>query len=24
LTKNDGTYMRDKSYDYYKAEPYWH
>jgi sporulation protein YlmC with PRC-barrel domain len=24
LTKDDGTYMRDKSYDYYKAEPYWH
>ena len=24
LTKNDGTFMRDKSYDYYKAEPYWH
>jgi sporulation protein YlmC with PRC-barrel domain len=24
LTKNDGTFMRDKSFDYYKAEPYWH
>ena len=24
LTKDDGTYMRDRSYDYYKAEPYWH
>jgi sporulation protein YlmC with PRC-barrel domain len=23
LTKNDGTFMRDKSFDYYKAEPYW-
>jgi sporulation protein YlmC with PRC-barrel domain len=24
LTKDDGTFARDKSYDYYKAEPYWH
>jgi sporulation protein YlmC with PRC-barrel domain len=24
LTKDDGTFMRDRSYDYYKAEPYWH
>jgi sporulation protein YlmC with PRC-barrel domain len=24
LTKGDGTFMRDRSYDYYKAEPYWH
>jgi hypothetical protein len=23
LTKDDGTFMRDRSYDYYKAEPYW-
>ena len=23
LTKNDGTLIRDKAYDYYKAEPYW-
>jgi sporulation protein YlmC with PRC-barrel domain len=23
LTKLDGTYMRDKAFDYYKAEPYW-
>jgi len=24
LTKNDGTVLRDKAFDYYKAEPYWH
>jgi len=24
LTKDDGIFMRDRSYDYYKAEPYWH
>ena len=24
LTRDDGTHMRDMSYDYYKAEPYWH
>lgn len=23
LTKEDGTFMRDKAYDYYKAERYW-
>jgi len=24
LTKNDGRLQRDKVYDYYKIEPYWH
>lgn len=24
LTKDDGTFMRDRAFDYYKAEPYWH
>jgi sporulation protein YlmC with PRC-barrel domain len=24
LTKNDGTGIRDRAVDYYKAEPYWH
>ena len=24
LTKNDGAGIRDKAFDYYKAEPYWH
>ena len=24
LTKNDGAGIRDKAYDYYKTQPYWH
>lgn len=24
LTRDDGTFMRDRAFDYYKAEPYWH
>jgi sporulation protein YlmC with PRC-barrel domain len=24
LTKNDGAGIRDKAFDYYKTEPYWH
>ena len=24
LTKNDGAGIRDKAFDYYKAQPYWH
>jgi sporulation protein YlmC with PRC-barrel domain len=24
LTKADGTFMRDRAFDYYKADPYWH
>jgi sporulation protein YlmC with PRC-barrel domain len=24
LTKDDGTMQRDRVYDYYKVEPYWH
>ena len=23
LTKNDGAALRDKTYDYYKVDPYW-
>jgi sporulation protein YlmC with PRC-barrel domain len=24
LTREDGAYYRDRAYDYYKVEPYWH